>query len=175
VEAAVKQKLRVGDAVVEAVSSPPGPDVTLRIAVDGNAAEFEVVATSPGSHSVRIDGRLVTLRTATAREGTWVWCEGRAWRVADASEEARRARGRGPAGLGGVTPPMPGVVVRVLVEAGDRVAKGQALVVVSAMKMEMSLVAAYGGTVKAIRATVGANVKPGDVLVDVEREGEGEG
>ena len=68
---------------------------------------------------------------------------------------------------------MPAVVVRVLAEPGQKVVRGQVLVVVSAMKLETALVAPYDGTVSAVRTVVGANVMPGEVLVDVEPEGAG--
>jgi biotin carboxyl carrier protein len=63
---------------------------------------------------------------------------------------------------------MPGVVVRILVEVGQRVTRRQALVVVSAMKMETSLVAAHDGVVTGIRTSVGTSVRPGEILVEVQ-------
>ena len=167
----MRQKLKAGDSRFEVVSSGPGADGVLKLVIDGAAAQVEVLSTSPGRHAVRLDGRSRTIHAATAREGCWVWCEGRAWLVADAAERKRPGGGA----LGGVTPPMPGVVVRILVEVGQKVARGQPLVVVSAMKMETSLVAGFDGTVSAIRAAIGANVKPGDILVDVEPDPAGDG
>ena len=68
-----------------------------------------------------------------------------------------------------VTPPMPSVVVKVLVENGDAVTKGQGLVIVSAMKMETTLNAPYDGVVTGIHAEEGGKVMPGDILVDVKK------
>jgi 3-methylcrotonyl-CoA carboxylase alpha subunit len=65
-------------------------------------------------------------------------------------------------------------VVRVLTAVGDRVERGQGLVVVSAMKMEMTLKAPYSGTVRAVNTEVGAQVSPGEVLVEIEPDTEGE-
>ncbi len=67
-------------------------------------------------------------------------------------------------------PTTPAVVVRVLVAPGDRVVWGQAVVVVSAMKMETTLCAPRDGVVQEVHATVGARVRPGDVLVLVGNE-----
>jgi len=147
-------KFRIGDREVE--FEPGG---------------FQVIASAPGRHLVDFGDGPATLFTATGAEGTWVWYRGRARLVRPADDEPRRAgrKSGGPA-FGGVTPLTPGVVVRVLVKVGDPVRKGQPLVVVSAMKMESTLVAAHGGTVTAIRAEAGANVRPGDVLVEVEPE-----
>jgi acetyl-CoA carboxylase biotin carboxylase subunit len=79
-------------------------------------------------------------------------------------------RGRGPA-PGSITPPMPAAVVAVLVQAGQTVAKGQAAVVVSAMKMEIQLGAPCAGRVRSISTAAGARVRPGDVLVEIEPDG----
>jgi biotin carboxyl carrier protein len=56
---------------------------------------------------------------------------------------------------------------------GDTVEKGQGLVVVAAMKMETTLTAPHAGEVTAVRVEVGANVRPGEILVDVEQAREG--
>jgi len=66
-----------------------------------------------------------------------------------------------------VTPPMPGQVIEILVASGDAVEAGQAVIVISAMKMETSLTAPHAGTVTAVNTEVGAQVAPGDILVDI--------
>ena len=78
------------------------------------------------------------------------------------------------AGVGGeerpreVTPPMPSVVVQVIVAEGQTVARGDNLVVVSAMKMETTMTAPFDGHVVRINVAAGDKVKPGDILVDIE-------
>ncbi|MCP3942684.1 MAG: hypothetical protein GY710_14510 [Desulfobacteraceae bacterium] len=68
-----------------------------------------------------------------------------------------------------VTPPMPAVVINVPVQLGDIVEKGDTVVVVSAMKMETSLVAPHGGTITRIGINEGDKVMPGDILIDIEK------
>ena len=65
---------------------------------------------------------------------------------------------------------MPGRVIAVEVAAGDRVAKGQKLLTLEAMKMEHALVAPFDGTVAELNAAVGAQVQVDAVLARVERE-----
>ncbi len=69
---------------------------------------------------------------------------------------------------GGLTAPMNGSIVRVLVEAGQHVEACTALVVLEAMKMEHSIRAPHTGTVKALYCREGEMVSEGAVLVELE-------
>ena len=80
---------------------------------------------------------------------------------------ARRAVRTAAAGMGGgdVVAPMQGTIVKVLVEVGQAVKVGDAVVVLEAMKMENQLQAEKAGTVKSINVKPGDKVGSGDVLV----------
>lgn len=66
--------------------------------------------------------------------------------------------------------PMPGLVKLVRVEAGDTVSKGQPLIVLEAMKMELTLSASREGTIANVHVTEGAQVSEGMVLVTLMEE-----
>jgi len=68
----------------------------------------------------------------------------------------------------GVTVPMQGVVIRYLVNKGDKVSKGDVVVVIEAMKMENDVYANKDGVVVEIYAEVGATVSPGDILMSID-------
>jgi acetyl/propionyl-CoA carboxylase alpha subunit len=70
----------------------------------------------------------------------------------------------GAAGDGSIRAPMPGKVTQLSVKAGDKVVKGQALLVLEAMKMEHALTAPFDGTVEEVAAELGAQVSEGTVL-----------
>ncbi|MBI4216072.1 MAG: acetyl-CoA carboxylase biotin carboxyl carrier protein subunit [Chloroflexi bacterium] len=72
-----------------------------------------------------------------------------------------------PPAAGQVRAPMPGKVLRVTAEVGQRVERGQELVVLEAMKMEQSLKAPATGVVKAVLVAPGQNVAVGAVLVEL--------
>jgi biotin carboxyl carrier protein len=63
---------------------------------------------------------------------------------------------------------MAGKVIRVLAGEGDRVRARQPLAVLEAMKMEMPLVAPFGGTVARVHVAEGDLVAGGEVLVELE-------
>ncbi len=69
---------------------------------------------------------------------------------------------------GHVTTSMPGNVVDVLVQVGDTVKAGQAVLVSEAMKMESEIQAGVDGTVKAVNVAKGDRVNPGEILIEIE-------
>ncbi len=80
---------------------------------------------------------------------------------------AGRRRGREQA-EGMLAAPMPGKVVKVAVAAGESVAKGQDLVVLEAMKMEIKISAPAEGRVRAVNVAAGDPCEAGQVLVEME-------
>jgi 3-methylcrotonyl-CoA carboxylase alpha subunit len=125
--------------------------------------------------SPRIDnGALVAgadhgrLRVTIVADGNQVTVieRGRATRIAriDVLAEAEAAS----VGVGQLTSPMPGTVVRVMVEAGASVTRGQALMVVEAMKMEHTIAAHSDGVVKQVRFRAGDSVAEGVELIAFE-------
>ena len=61
-----------------------------------------------------------------------------------------------------------GTVARIEKQPGERVTKGEVVVVLESMKMEMFVEAAVGGTVREVRCSEGQAVSEGDVLVVLE-------
>src|SRR5205814_6771729 len=71
---------------------------------------------------------------------------------------------------GEIEAPMPGRVTAVEVSKGDKVAKGQRLLTLEAMKMEHALTAPFDGTVAELSALAGTQVTEGQILVKVEAD-----
>lgn len=63
---------------------------------------------------------------------------------------------------------MPGTVISVKVNVGDKVAKGQPLIVLSAMKMEMVVQSPVSGTVKRIVAEKDMKLEGDDLILDID-------
>jgi biotin carboxyl carrier protein len=106
-----------------------------------------------GEMVVHVDGTAVPV-TVLGRRGSW----------------SRRGHDHGGAADGpqAIVAPMPGRVVKVLVQPGDAVAARQGLVVVEAMKMENELRAPREGRVIEVRAREGASVEANAVLIVME-------
>lgn len=71
------------------------------------------------------------------------------------------------AGADAMPSPMPGTILRILVNVGDTVAENQPLMILEAMKMENEIVAGKAGTVAGIHVNQGEMVNPGDPLITI--------
>ncbi len=78
-------------------------------------------------------------------------------------EPERRTRGA-PEAAGSLEAPMPGVVLIVEAANGDRVERGQVLLVLESMKMELQVTAPAAGVVEGLELRVGDRVAQGDAL-----------
>lgn len=88
--------------------------------------------------------------------------------VIDAASRYIRNRGNGSLNqnTNRITSPMPGKIVKVLVEVGQEVKKGQTAVIISAMKMESEYKVSSDGIVKAVNVEAGNNVESNQVLIE---------
>jgi len=169
---------RIGEPAwaVWRIETPGREPVEVRVRGTAAAAEVQVAAGPVVPAGARWDGAALlvsyagrTCRYAHARAGDVLWLgrDGHTWALAEADRLA--AARQDTAGAGGpVRSPMPGVVLAVKVAAGERVAAGQALVIVEAMKMEHTLTAPVGGVVTELPARPGAQVRVDEVLAVVE-------
>ena len=142
------------------------------IRVDGELVSA-ILETLPGTplRQLRLGDRTVVLEVVGAGRGAWELGHlGERWEAEVIDERTRHIRTltggeRARSGAGEVKAPMPGLVVRVLVEPGDRVAAGAGLAVLEAMKMENQIKAPVAGVVLSVRVQTGQAVEKGQVLV----------
>jgi acetyl/propionyl-CoA carboxylase alpha subunit len=112
-----------------------------------------------------IEGRYQRARLATREEEHWVALDGESHHLT----RAHRRRKRGSAGEGEETlaASMPGQIVAVLVSSGDTVERGQPLVIMEAMKMELRVAAPHDGTVARVLVSEGEAVERGQTLIEM--------
>jgi biotin carboxyl carrier protein len=115
----------------------------------------------------------VVVRPGSARGTYTLWLDGYRFDVEALDERTHAIRElsgvtAGPTGPAPLKAPMPGLIVRVNAQVGDKVQAGQGLVVMEAMKMENELRTQAAGTVKAILASPGTAVEKGAVLIELE-------
>jgi geranyl-CoA carboxylase alpha subunit len=152
-------------------SSAAFSDLPARLVYAGVEREARVRTSREGT-TVVLDGTSHPIEAGQVhhhRAGTRIYlqtAEGD-WTFEDRRLVARRAAGAG-AGDGRVLSPMNGRVAQIPVAPGARVAQGETLIVLEAMKMEHALAARASGTVSAVHVSVNEQVAPGKLLVEVE-------
>ncbi|TAU61381.1 ATP-grasp domain-containing protein (plasmid) [Rhizobium ruizarguesonis] len=105
---------------------------------------------------------------ATIGETTVLFDAGNAWPISlPVASEVEASQG---AGDGAILSPMPGLVISVDVAEGDRVAKGDRLLTVEAMKMEHSLRAPFDGIVEKLQVSSGIRVSENQLVVSIVKE-----
>jgi biotin carboxyl carrier protein len=139
--------------------------------VGGRSYELEAREPEAGVYLLLHEGRVYECRVSGEGTATEVRVGIHSYQVHLFDPKRLRGAGAGAgheAGRAQVHAPMPGKVVRVLVEQGQEVEAGDGLVVVEAMKMQNELKSPKAGTVAELHARPGATVNAGDVLAVVE-------
>ncbi len=143
-----------------------------RISLDGESLDADAVEIAANIFSILLNGKsyevriaptptgALTLQTAH-REFTAEVLDPRAWR--GRRHGALEAEGRQQ-----ILAPMPGKIVRVLVQAGEKVEAGQGLIVVEAMKMQNEIRSPKSGTVERLLVKEGQPVNAGEVLAWID-------
>ena len=147
------------------------PNGSLEVLLEGKKVDVDVVKLD-NVLSIRVDGRVVDLTCEGSPPELGAIASGHRSYVRVESERQRAAEAAKSSKKGGndkgVRAPMPGRVVRVMVKPGDTVERGQALLVLEAMKMENEVKAKDTATVAEVHVAEGATVEANAKLVTLE-------
>ena len=158
------------DEVVVVVVEPV--ETGFAVTIDGITTLVTAASHRPGQLDLSWEDsrRLVTMIAAV---GAHRWLAltsgpqaGRAFELTVPQSASRRPRPRQTDGRETLTAQMPGIVRRVLVHIGDQAARGQTLIILEAMKIEIRINAPGAGTVTAVSVTEGQTVERGQLLVE---------
>lgn len=145
--------------------------------VDGEPVEADLQRVAGTDvRSLLLDGRSHRLVARRRGRGEWGFHVAGRTLLAEVVDERTRAiremtgAAAATAGPRPLKAPMPGLVVKVEVAAGDVVAPGQGLVIVEAMKMENELRAETAARVRTVHVAAGEPVEKGQVLMDFEED-----
>ncbi len=140
-----------------------------RSAAVGAASQVEVADVSSTADEISARMGKVLVKGHHLLEGAHlhVWSGGEHYDLL--LDDPRNREYSTSAASGGLTTPLPGVVVAVLVAVGQKVAAGDVLMVVEAMKMEHSITAPFAGTIGAIHCAPGDRVPEGKALLELSR------
>jgi acetyl/propionyl-CoA carboxylase alpha subunit len=141
-----------------------------RIWVGDAPHEATITGDESGERIVVVDGTPHRVWIAQHGETAWVHAFGRAWEI-NLPDPVKQASG-GHDETDVALAPMPGTVVEVRVQPGDRVTRGQTLLVIESMKMQTSIMAGRDGTVADVPMAAGQSFNRGALLARLQA-GEG--
>jgi acetyl/propionyl-CoA carboxylase alpha subunit len=136
------------------------------------SAEVHFARGADGQVTFILDGRKIETHVSADGKRRWVSFGGETWMLEKTSGVARGAGGGIASGR--LLAPMPGQVRAVNVSAGEAVEKGQTLLVLEAMKMEIRIQAPMDGVVGRLVVTEEQTVEREELLVEVDEGGSGE-
>ena len=137
---------------------------------DQDERSAQLAEVEPGVYSVLLEGRSYEAHCEAGPDGAWITIRGRRFHVA-ITDPRRWIPKRGEAHgqeHENIVAPMPGKIVRVLVEPGQAVEAGQGVIVIEAMKMQNEMKTRRGGRVAAVPVREGETVGAGAILATIE-------
>ena len=145
-----------------------------KVMVDGEAVEVDLHQSgAPELYSLLYNGRSFEMLIEADRFKYGITLRGERFEVQVEDERTRRLNvGRKmvslPEGELAIRAPIPGLVIKILIEVGQTVTDEQPLVLLEAMKMENEIRAVRGGVVKQISCITGQRVEQNAVLIVLE-------
>ena len=139
-----------------------------QVLLSEKTSEVRFARGADGQVTFILDGRKVETHVSADGKRRWVSFGGQTWMLEKTSGVARGAGGGNASGR--LLAPMPGQVRAVNVSVGEAVEKGQTLLVLEAMKMEIRIQAPMGGVVGRLVVSEGQTVERDELLVEVDSE-----
>jgi biotin carboxyl carrier protein len=143
-----------------------------RISLDGENIDADALEIAPNIFSILLNGNSHEVRVTPMAAGALTLQTGHQEFTAEVVDPrawpGRRHGALEAEGRQQILAPMPGKIVRVLVQAGEKVEAGQGLLVVEAMKMQNEIRSPKSGRVERLLATEGQPVNAGEVLAWID-------
>lgn len=154
-------KLTFGETTLDLAPDGKGYSVT----IGDKTVNVEVLYSKDGQLELLIDGQRVTAYVSVENSKRWVTVNGQT-SVLTRSSGAQRS-GHRHEHTGELVAPMPGQVRSVAVSEGDVIKKGQTLLTLEAMKMEIRIQSPKDGKVRVLHVKQGQTVEREQILIEV--------
>lgn len=143
------------------------PDGTYRAVIGGEVISFRALEAQNGGTILVMGGERVTAHVVRAGTDRHVALGGEVYVLGQPQMRGSTAAKRGGAASGDLTAQMPGQVREIMAAAGDPVTRGQTILLLEAMKMEIKVTAPIDGTLTRLLVKVGEVVERGQRLAEI--------
>lgn len=147
--------------------TPGSSGKSFRVHAADQTLDIEILQAKDGFLEFLINGKHITAHVSTDNARRWVTVNGQTL-VLTKSSGSRKSRGGHAHAAGEMTAPMPGQIRALNVEEGDDVTRGQTLLLLEAMKMEIRVQAPQDGKIKKIFVKQGQTVEREQLLIEIE-------
>ena len=144
---------------------PNGSGKSYRVTIGEKTVDVEILQTNDGKLDLLIDGKHVAAYVSPENAMRWVTVNGQTFVLTKSTGAPKSRGGHHHHAAGELTAPMPGQVRAVNISEGDTVSKGQTLLLLEAMKMEIRVQAPFDGKVSSVLVNVGQPVEREQMLV----------
>jgi biotin carboxyl carrier protein len=148
--------------------TPGGSGKAYRATIGEKPVDVEILQAKDGKLDLLIDGKRVTAYVSSENAKRWVTVNGQTFVLTKPAAGTRKSGGGHHHAAGELTTPMPGQVRAVNVVEGESVTKGQTLLVIEAMKMEIRIQAPRAGKVMKLLVKQGQTVEREQMLIEIE-------
>jgi biotin carboxyl carrier protein len=146
----------------------------LKVSLDSNILDLDITKVENSIYSILLNGRSYELQIIPGRnkKNYIVGYQGLVYDIEIVDSEAKYKKNRQKSGVdnnqNSVSSPMPGKVIKIPVEEGEKIKPGQTLIIISAMKMESEYKAKRSGVVKKILTKEGETIEGNQSLILIE-------
>lgn len=163
----MRQSFQANDHLYEVSLEPQGQGFVASL--NGETYSVEILDEKPGKISLLFNGNPREIYWAVDETGTWIGFEGCAFLLEKPSNKpTSRAAGK-PSGES-LRAPMPAQVRLVQATVGDQIEKGQTLMILEAMKMEIRIQAPISGKLVRLLVSEGQGVERNQILAEMRQE-----
>ncbi len=141
-----------------------GTEHKVQIIVNGNPYLVEVADLTASPMTVVVNGTSYQVETAADPAVPAATSAARPAVVVPKRVVQPQASSQAASNVSGVTAPMPGIIINILVNVGDKVSKDQVLCMLEAMKMQNAIRAPRDGEISEVAVSAGQSVGHGDLL-----------
>jgi biotin carboxyl carrier protein len=141
------------------------------LSIDGDKKEFPFKEISENYYLFSLKGKQIPVYISQDNTHIYIYIEGNSFILDKVNEEEKSFEiDSNSSDKDIVKPPMPGSIVKIEVEKGQKVNEGDPLIIVEAMKMETTLYSSIEGIVTEVNVKAGEQVDSDKVLMIIEKE-----
>lgn len=143
---------------------------TYFVSYDNTEYKVSTDEIKPGHLKIKVGNRLVKAIVTDGENEKFVFIDGNVFKVKTVELTGRRKKRKKESDESDLDSPISGKIIKIAVKKGDKIKKGDVLVIIEAMKMEYLIRAPFKGVVKKVNFNENDQIEIGQTTVDLEKK-----